>query len=95
VEWFCRRLRTEERPRVASEHPAPRPRSAEDYISDAAAALDLDPRVLRVLTKPSEVRTIPVRLQLLGYHQIYVQSHESARSLERNDRAFDYIRRLM
>lgn len=51
--------------------------------------------MLRVLTKPSKVRTIPVRLGLLGYHQIYVQSHERARSLERNDSAFDYIRGLI
>lgn len=71
------------------------PRPVEDFIPDAVAVFDLDPRVLRVLTKPSKVRTLPVRLRLLGYHHIYVQSHESARNLERNDRAFDYIRRLI
>lgn len=64
-------------------------------MPDAAAALGIHPRVLRVLTKPSKVRTIPVRRRLLGYHQIYVQSHESARSMERNDRAYAFIRRYI
>jgi hypothetical protein len=95
VEWFCRHRRKKERPRATVQHVAPRPLSVEDYIPDAAAALDIDPRALQVLTKPSKVRTLPVRLRLLGYHHIYVQSHERARSLERNDRAFDYIRRLI
>lgn len=75
MQWFCRRRRTEGHQRTSAEHTAPRPRTAEDYIPAAAAALDIDPRVLRVLTKPSQIRTIPVRLRLLGYHQIYVQSH--------------------
>ena len=94
MEWLCRRRRAEEHPRAVAERPAPRTRSAEDYIP-YAAALDIGPRILRVLTKPSTVRTIPVRLRLFGYHQVYVQSHESARGSERNDRAYDFIRRYV
>ena len=64
--------------------------SAEKIIA-AAQALDLDPKVLKVLTEPSEVRRIPVRLGLLGNEPIYVDSQEQARKLEQSDRAYSYI----
>ncbi|GAA1747110.1 hypothetical protein [Kocuria aegyptia] len=62
-----------------------------EKIDAAAQALDLDPNVLMVLAKPSEVRQIPVRLGLLGNEPIYVDSQEQARKLERSDRAYAYI----
>ena len=62
-----------------------------ESIQSAAAALHLDPKILKVLTKPSEVRQTPARLGLLGNEPIYVASQEQADKLERSDRAYAYV----
>jgi precorrin-4 methylase len=62
-----------------------------EHIESAAKALKLDPDVLRRLTEPSQSRTVPVRLRLLGNEAIYVSTQESARDLERTDRAYDAV----
>ncbi|MFE7630795.1 hypothetical protein [Kocuria sp. NPDC057446] len=62
-----------------------------EHIESAAKALKLDPDVLRRLTEPSQSRTVPVRLRLLGNEPIYVSTQESARDLERTDRAYDAV----
>ncbi|MEX5298450.1 hypothetical protein RCG67_06685 [Kocuria sp. CPCC 205292] len=62
-----------------------------EHIGSTAKALKLDPDVPRRLTEPSQPRTVPVRLHLLGSEPIYVSTQESARDLERTDRAYDAV----
>lgn len=60
-------------------------------IRSAAQALNPDPKILQVLTKPSAARTVPVRLHLLGDEPIYVASQDQAEKLERSDRAYETV----
>ncbi len=62
-----------------------------ESIQSAAQALNLDPKILTVLTKPSAARAVPVRLHLLGDEPIYVTSQEQADKLERSDRAYEVV----
>lgn len=63
--------------------------ATDKMIESAAAALNLDPKILQALTRPSATRTVPVQLRLLDDETVYVATRDQADELERSDRAYE------